>query len=375
MKILMILAQAYHSGGRVYLEAQSLIKAGHKVTLLSWDKKANNPKKEVLKDIKVIRSYNSTFMNLLPYDIFRLHWWWKKGYRDALKLFEETHFDVVHCHDLSSLPIGVMLKKKLDVKLVYDAHEIWGYMVSRDLPLKSWAEYYLWKEKRLMKSVDHIITVNQPLKDYFKKITNKPITIIMNAKPIQSKKYDSVNNDKFTVIYIGTIGKPRFLLELVDVVQTMKDVNLIIAGSGSKTEYVNALKEKCSKVNNVDFVGRVPIEKVLPMTKKADVVICMTNPKDRNNSIATANKQFEAMVSGRPIICTKGTYPGAFTEKYDVGLTSEYTKRDLKDTIRKLKENKDLREKLGKNALKQAVEKFNWEKQEEKLVEIYENIC
>jgi len=31
--------------------------------------------------------------------------------------------------------------------------------------------------------------------------------------------------------------------------------------------------------------------------------------------------------------------------------------------------------KLGKNALKQAVEKFNWEKQEEKLVEIYENIC
>jgi glycosyltransferase involved in cell wall biosynthesis len=81
------------------------------------------------------------------------------------------------------------------------------------------------------------------------------------------------------------------------------------------------------------------------------------------------------MVSGRPIICTKGTYPGAFTEKYDVGLTSEYTKRDLKDTIQKLKENKDLREKLGKNALKQAVEKFNWEKQEEKLVEIYENIC
>jgi glycosyltransferase involved in cell wall biosynthesis len=375
MNILMTLANAFTHDPRVYNEAKSLVNNGHSVTVLAWDKTGKQPVYETKEGISIVRSYNSKFMTLLPYDIFRLHCWWKKGYKDALKLFEKNHFDVVHCHDLSSLPIGVKLKKKFDVKLVYDAHEIWGYMVSRDLPLKSWVEYYLRKEKMLMKSVDHIITVNQPLKDYFKKITNKPITIIMNAKPIQSKKYDSVNNDKFTVIYIGTIGKPRFLLELVDVVETMKDVNLIIAGSGSKTEYINALKEKCYKVNNVDFVGRVPIEKVLPMTKKADVVICMTNPKDRNNSIATANKQFEAMVSGRPIICTKGTYPGAFTEKYDVGLTSEYTKRDLKDTIQKLKENKDLREKLGKNALKQAVEKFNWEKQEEKLVEIYENIC
>jgi hypothetical protein len=36
------------------------------------------------------------------------------------------------------------------------------------------------------------------------------------------------------------------------------------------------------------------MEDVLPMTKNADVVVCMTDPGDPNNSRATANKQFEA---------------------------------------------------------------------------------
>ncbi len=369
----MILAKPYPSDARVYPEAQSLIKEGHEITLLSWDKNANNPKKETLDGINVIRSPNSKIMDMLPYDIFRLHWWWKKGYKDALKLFEKKPFDVIHCHDLNSLPIGVKLKKRFNIPLIYDAHEIWGYMISRDLP-KIWAKYYLLKERKIIKIVDEIITVNEPLKNYFEKITNKPITIIMNAKSLQSKEYEPPNNQIFSIIYIGTIGKQRFLLELVDVVKTLNDIHCVIAGSGSKKTYVNELKEKCSKVNNVDYLGRVPMDEVIPMTKKSDAVICMTNPEDPNNSIATANKQFEAMVSGRPIICTKGTYPGAFTEKYDVGLTSEYTKKDLKDTIKKLKESKDLREKLGKNALNQAVEKFSWEKQEEKLVKLYENL-
>ena len=61
-------------------------------------------------------------------------------------------------------------------------------------------------------------------------------------------------------------------------------------------------------------------------------------------------------------------------EKYNIGLTSEYNENDLKEAILKLKNNPGLRENLGKNALKQAIERFNWEKQEEKLVKIYENL-
>ena len=370
----MTLSNPFTHDPRVYNEAQSLIDAGHKVTVFAWDRKNKNKKKELFDDIKIIRSSNTSFMNLIPYDIFRLFFWWKKAVKEIELIHDENHFDVIHCHNLDTLPIGVSLKKKFGLPLVYDAHEIWGYMVSRDLP-KVWANYYLFKEKRLMKYVDKIVTVNKPLKNYFSKISHKPITLVMNAKPLMGKKYIPSNNEMFTLLFIGNLSKSRFLHELVDVVSEFSDIRCIIGGMGSKKDYVEKLKDKCKKANNVQFIGKVPIHEVLPMTQKADVIVCMTNPTDSNNSIATANKQFEAMVSGRPIICTKDTYPGEFTEKYNVGLTCKYEKNDLKNAIIKLKEYTNLREQLGRNALNKAVEEFNWKKQEKKLVDLYENLC
>ena len=367
MNVLMTLSNPFTHDPRVYNEARSFVKAGHKVTVLAWDREEKFPLKEIIDGINVVRVRNTRLMDFLPYDIFNLYFWWIEGYKKSQKLHSETKFDVIHCHNLDTLPIGIKLKKKLGIKLVYDAHEIWGYMVSRSIP---WWQYYSWKEKHIIKNVDRVITVNEPLKEYFDKITDKPITIIMNCKHLQGTKYDPPNNNKFTLLYIGTLGKSRYLLELADVVKELPDVKCIIAGSAMH-EYVDLLKNKCSKIQNVDFIGRVPRENVLPMTKKADVVICMTDPKDMNNSRATANKQFEAMVCARPIICTKGTYPGIFTEKHNCGLTAEYNKQSLKEAIIKLRDNTKLCKELGKNGLNNAIKEYNWKKQEGKLMKIY----
>ena len=369
----MLLANPFTHDPRVYNEARALVKAGHEVTVLAWDRKKLNPLKEKKEGINVVRIRNTRFMDFLPYDIFRLHFWWNEGVKKALELQKENPFDVVHCHDLSALPIGVKLKKKLGLPLIYDAHEIWGYMVARDLP-KWWANYYLWKEKQIIKYADKIITVNEPLKKYFTKIANIPISIIMNCKPIQGTKYEPPNNDVFTLLYIGTLGKSRFLLELVDVVKELPDVHCIIGGVGSKPDYVNSLKDKCAKAQNVDFIGRVPMEEVLPMTKKADAVVCMFDPKDLLTQIGLPNKVFEAMVCNRPILVAKGTFSGYFVENEKCGLVIPYTKEDLKEAIITLKNNPNLCEELGKNAFDAAIRGYNWEKQEEKLLEIYEDL-
>ena len=369
----MTLSNPFVYDPRVYNEAESLVKAGHKVTVFAWDKKKEYKKKEIKDEIKVFRSYNNKFMDLLPYDILRLHLWWIKGFRDAEKLNKKNSFDVIHCHNFDTLPICVKLKKKYEIPIVYDAHEIWGYMIKRDLP-NIWAKYYLYKEKKLIKNVDQIITVNEPLKNYFKKITEKPIDIIMNCKKLETKEYVSSKNKDMMLVYIGTLSKSRFLIEIVEVVKDIKDVRCIIGGIGAKKNYVNKLKNKCSKAKNIEFIGRVPMDKVLSITRQSDVVICMTDPEDANNSIALANKQFEAMVTGRPIITTKGTYPGFFTKKEKCGIIVEYNKQNLKNAIIKLKQESELREKLGRQALKRAVEEYNWEKQGKKMIKVYRDL-
>jgi len=366
----MTLANPFTHDPRVYNEAISLTNAGHKVTVLAWDKKKTHPAIELKGEINIVRSYNSKFMNILPYDIFRLHIWWRKGYRDALRLYKEEAFDVVHSHDLSSLPIGVKLKKKLDIPLIYDAHEIWGYMVEKDLP---WWKYYLWKEKKLIRHVDEIIVAEDKYADYFKSITNKKLTPILNCKHLISKKYISPDNESFTLLYIGTLSPARFLVELVEAVKDLDDVRCTIGGAG-KPEYVEKLKQKCNETGNVKFIGKVPFDEVIPMTQSSDAVVCMIDPSVFNNKIATANKQFEAMVCGRPIICTKGTRSGEITEENNCGLVVDYAKEDLKKAIIALRDKTKLCEELGRNALKTAINKYNWKIEEKKLLKVYESI-
>ena len=373
MNILMILSNPFIQDPRVYNEAISLIKAGHKVTVLAWDKKMVHPQTELKEDIKIFRSYNSLFMMILPYEIFKMHIWWNKAYYDALEMHEKTPFDVVHCHDFDTLPIGVKLKKKIGVKLVYDAHEIWGFMISNDIP-KSWANYYLYKEKKLIPYLDRFIIAEERYADYYRTFTDKKLTSILNCKKIISEKYiPPKKSATFTLLFIGRLSPTRFLLELVESVKCLKNVKCIIGGIG-KEKFVNILKQKCEETENVDFIGSVPLNEVIPMTHKANGVVCMINPNVINNKIASANKQFEAMVCGRPIICTKGTRSGEITENEKCGIVVDYSIDALKDGIIKLRDHPKLCEDLGKNALKVAIEKYNWKKEEEKLIKIYEQI-
>jgi len=372
MRILMILSNPFMVDPRVYKEAKSLVDAGHEVTVIVWDRKNDYPEQETVEGINLVRIHNKRLMKLLPNDLFRNPLWWRAAYKKGLELYRNGFkFDVVHCHDLDTLQAGVWLKKKLGIKLIYDAHEIFGYMISRDMP-KFVVKAAFWMEKRLIKHVDHVITVNKPLEDYFRSITKKPITIVMNCKDLISKEYQPPKNDVFTVSYIGVLHKNRMFPEIVDVIGNIEGVKFVIAGK--KENLYEEVKERSKKYENVEFLGTIPFSEVIPKTLESDAVVCMINPNDLNNRIGMANKQFEAMACGRPIICTKGTYAGNVTEKENVGLTVEYSKESLKQAIIKLRDNPKLREELGKNALKAAIEKYNWEKQEEKLLKIYEDL-
>jgi glycosyltransferase involved in cell wall biosynthesis len=368
MNILMTLANSFTHDPRVYNEARSLVKAGHSVTVLAWDKKKIHPAIELKDGVNVIRSRNTKFMDLLPYDIFRLHFWWNKGYKDALKLYERNPFDVIHCHDLSSLPIGVKLKKKLGLPLIYDAHEIWGYMIKRDLP---WWRYYLYSEKKLVSFTDYVITVAEPHEAYFHKMGCKKVTLVRNCKQIFMKTYSSPDNKVFTLIYIGGLNDVRFIQEAIEVCQSMKNVNFRIAGYGPIEPVVKKLAE-AAIYSNVEFIGKISMSKVIPETAKGDVIMCMLNPNNLNNRVGPPNKLFEAMVCGRPVIATKGTYSGDLVEKLQMGLTVDFDKEDFKKAIIKLRDNPKLREEYGKNALNAALNKYNWDVQNDNLLKVYE---
>lgn len=369
-KILMVLSKPFVIDPRVYQEAESLVKNGYEVAVIVWDRRKDYKSEEIVEGVRVVRIHNNKFVDLLHTDVLRNPFWWRKAYKKALELHKNGFkFDVVHCHDLDTLETGVWLKKKLDVKLVYDAHEIFGYMIDRFVPSLI-SEYALKLEKKLIKKVDFIITVNEPLKDYFTSISDKPIQVIMNCKKLFSKQYIPTNNEVFTVCYFGVFNSTRMFPNMVHYLGKVKNIKFLVAGK--KEAFYNAVKNRCEKYDNVDFLGSLPMSEVIDYTLKSDAVICLFDPKNKNNKVGLANKQFEAMACGRPIICSKGIYSGEMTEKLNCGVVTEFSEEGIVEAVTKLRDEPELCVALGKSALKAAVNEYSWDKQEKDLIKTYE---
>lgn len=372
LNILMFLSNPFMVDPRVYKEAKSLMEAGYRVTVIVWDRHNEYAAESVVDGIRIVRIHNTGLMRILPNDLFRNPIWWRLAYKKALELYSQGFpFDVVHCHDLDTLKIGVKLKKKLGMTLIYDAHEIFANMAGRTMP-KFVVNFSFRMEKKLVQDVDYIITVNDPVKEYFESITKKHISIVMNCKDLIGNEYQAPDNKVFTISFIGVLHKGRMFPELVDIIGNIKDVKFVIAGK--KENLYEEVKKRCEKYNNIVFLGTIRYSEVIPKTLESDLVVCMINPNDMNNRIGLANKQFEAMVCGRPIICTKGTYSGEMTEKLGCGLVVEYSEKGVRDAIITLRDNSKLCRDLGQKALEAAIEKYNWGNQKSYLLEIYEGL-
>jgi glycosyltransferase involved in cell wall biosynthesis len=373
MKILMLLSNPFMVDPRVYNEAKALVDAGHEVSVIVWDRKKTYKKEDTVEGIRLFRIHNKGLMNILPHDIFRNPLWWWNSYKKGLKLYKKGfNFDVVHCHDLDTLLAGVWLKKKLGCKLVYDAHEIFGYMIFKDLP-QFIVRFTFFMEKILVKNVDHIITVNKPLEDYFASIVKKtPISVVMNCKELISDEYTPSNNNVFTLIFIGVVSKSRMFPDLIDIVGKIKGVKFTIYAK--KENIYDLVMKRCKEYSNIDFLGQLSFDQVIPTTLKSDAVILILDPYTKYAKIALANKQFEAMVCGRPIITTKETYVGELTTELNCGLVVNYNNTSIKKAIIKLRDNKELCERLGRNGLDAAKNIYNWKNQKQKLLSLYQKI-
>ncbi|MCK4736464.1 MAG: glycosyltransferase, partial [Methanophagales archaeon] len=146
-----------------------------------------------------------------------------------------------------------------------------------------------------------------------------------------------------------------------------------IAGYGILGDVLKQ-KAKNAPFGNIEFLGKMPMEGVIPETVKGDAILCMLNPSNMNNQIGPPNKLFEAMATGRPVIATKGTYSGNLVEELKMGLAVEFDEKSLKNAIIKLRDDPKLREEFGKNALKAALGKYNWKIQEKKLLNVYDQM-
>lgn len=191
------------------------------------------------------------------------------------------------------------------------------------------------------------------------------------------KKYEHTIDkpeDELWVTYAGTLGTSYDMVTVIDAVAKLKNerfdgkkVQLIVLGQGPDKEAFVKHAEEIG-ATNIRFIGFVDYEKMAAYLSKSDMTI---NAIKRRGSQSIINKVADYFAAGIPMlngcVCKEQQ---TMVEEFDVGLNYEPEDVDsLARAIKKLANNSDLRQQMGINARKLALEKFDRNKTYKEMIE------
>ncbi|HEY3421253.1 MAG TPA: glycosyltransferase family 4 protein [Methanomassiliicoccales archaeon] len=364
--ILMLLSNEYRPDPRVRKEAMTLHDAGHRVTVLCWNRSHKVADHQddsgmIIKRVRTGKVRGSLGLGLnMPLFFAR-----------AYLLSRSLKFDAVHCHDYDTLMLGAFICRLRHVPLVYDSHEWYSKMVEDDLP--GFACKVIERTESLLLANCHaVIAANDAIADHLKASGAIDVTVVMNCidLPPDAPRDAYREKDQISLFYGGSLEPGRFIGEMLEAVKGSKDCVLRIAGNGRLAEDVRRAAAESEKVQ---FLGYIPQEQVLLNVSRSDAVVCMMEPGNGNNIIGTPNKLFEAMAYGVPAIVTEGTHSGDLVKGLDCGVAVEYSTRGMSYAISAL-QDPEARRRMGRNGRVAAEKEYNWAAMKEKLMAVYRSL-
>lgn len=291
--------------------------------------------------------------------------------------------DIIHAHDLTALPIAVLISKLKRIPLVYDSHELWSQSHHGDHP--SWAIKGMELFERLFGGQsDAVISVSGGIATYLKKYLNVPIVSTIRNIPSYTQKGDyDLFRDEFLInkttpifLYQGLISQSRgvdIFLQAALKVCEKNNVAFIFMGSGPYSEVLRR-QVADSNIGNIFYKDAVSQNELLKYTASADVGVHAIKNSCLNHDLCLPNKLFEYMSAGIPVLVSELTEMKDFVKQYGIGLCFENDSvDDLSEKIQYLLDNPKVllgfKERSGK-----ASKTVTWEAEALILKELYSDL-
>jgi glycosyltransferase involved in cell wall biosynthesis len=288
--------------------------------------------------------------------------------------------DIYHFHDPELMPWAILIKRK-GFPVCYDVHENYPaamlskhYLPSFVRPVVSFSVKQL--QKLLMKYFDAVVgawegTVDEVPSFKVDIIHNYPILDLRGQQ--KSQEYSHRDN---VVLYSGNISIVRGIKELlraIGEVASKIQVNLILCGNFSPP---SIQKDFESNVDwrFVSFLGWVDSKKLSECRNVSRVGVVTFYPEP-NHLRAQPNKMFEYMSACLPVVASNFPLWKQIIETERCGLVVDpLNPQEIADAIQWLLEHPEEAEKMGENGRRAILQKYNWDGEFVKLLELYKKI-
>lgn len=371
---------------RVQKEAKTLAEAGYDVTVYCQQKEGL-PAIEVQDDYTIRRTFKYKLGTTVKI---------KKYLQAQQELWSSIteKYDIYHCHDVETWPIGYYLAKRDRALLIYDSHEYFPDMIVKGNYQSKFKYYaskvlFYWRGALFIGKADRIITVSniiaQQLKEQFHLIRT-PLVLFNthfrkdfpqgNLQCLREKF--NIDEQETILYYHGNIDPSRGIEHLLEIVAKLDHCKLVIAGKGAEHYLVklsslvnqNKLKEK------VIFAGFIQPGDLLSVASSADLLLYFPVEVVKNVTFSMPNKFFDFLFAGKPMVVTGLPEIKSFMEKENLGIIipkDRFQTDYIVAQINELIKDKDKYHELV-SKYKSAREIHCWEAEASKLIKFYQEL-
>lgn len=297
-------------------------------------------------------------------------------YKKAIK----SKARVCHFHDPELIPIGILLILR-GKKVIYDVHEdLPRQILSKDW-IHPWLRYPVswgaalaeWVGSRFFFS--GVIPATPTIEKRFPQ--NK--TVLVRNYPIE-KEFKGRTETGWThrmdqVIYVGGIDKTRGVIENIKAIELLGDekVRMILAGPFSS----KSLEEECKALDGwqyVDYHSWLSREEVMTALGKSKAGLVVLHPTPAYLD-SYPIKMFEYMLAGIPVIASDFPLWREIVDSAKCGLlVNPLNPEETSKAITWILSHPEEAEEMGKNGRRAVEEKYNWEQEEKKLLQLYKKL-
>jgi len=299
--------------------------------------------------------------------------------RRVLKKAVEIDADLYHLHDPELLPAGLRLKN-LGKGVIFDSHEDVPCQMLHKPYLNMPARWLIAKvfsiyESRACQRLDAVIAATPFIRDKFLKIN--PHSVDINNYPILGELGQG-NTDwstrKKQVCYVGGIGSIRGIREIVRAMEYVgSGAGLVLGGRFGEPEVEKEVKTYAgwSRVNALGWLDRQQVREVLGKSMAGLVTLHpIINYID-----ALPVKMFEYMSAGIPVIASNFPLWKEIIEDNQCGICVDpLNPAEIANAIDTLVNDTAMAADMGRNGRRAVEEKYNWQHEEKKLLQLYKNV-
>lgn len=355
---------------RVEKEARALRRAGFAVNVLGWDRTASLPSREekefgVVQRIPMLAKFGSGLANLpylLRFQVALLRYLWR----------HRREYDILHACDFDTLIPALLMKAIFRKRVVYDIFDFYADML---LKVPNWIRSLVrFLDLKLMGLADAVILADESRVEQIKGGRARRLAFVYNVPELR-ETFPPLppSPPPYRIGYVGLLSTTRGILEVIEVVSKRQDWVMELAGFGGDEETILSVVKQFP---NIRFHGRVPYEEGLAISASSHVLFATYDPRVPNHRFSSANKLFEAMALGRPIIVARGTGMDHIVAQYGLGYIVDYGALDQLEWVLRDIETWDVRKWEEFSAHTRGVygKVFSWEKQTDRLIAVYREL-